>query len=137
MEGEKATPTEREWLLMEAIWDSAGGLTSAEILTRVRMTDEMTDRTERVLLHHLCKKGLVRYTVDEHDSRVYHYFANVTREECLEKKRKEFVDTYYRGSEAGAVASFLGSMKLSDEQVKELEKLLTKSKKKGKKKHGK
>ena len=28
-------PTEREWLLMEAIWDGEEGITSSEILKRV------------------------------------------------------------------------------------------------------
>ena len=124
MLNEEALPTEREWLLMEVIWDSEDGITSGEILERVNLMDEMTPRTERVLLHHLCKKGLVGYTVDEHDSRLYHYFAKCTREECLAMKRKSFVDTYYRGDTSMALASFLHSVVLTDEQVKELEAIL-------------
>lgn len=128
----ESLPTEREWILMEVIWDSEAGITSGEILERVNRIDEMTPRTERVLLHHLCKKGLVGYTVDENDSRVYHYFPECTREECLELKRKSFVDTYYRGDESRALTSFIHGVVLDDEQIKELEEILESSK--GKKK---
>ena len=128
MLNEESLPTEREWLLMEVIWDSEDGITSGEILERVNRIDEMSPRTERVLLHHLCRKGLVGYTVDEHDSRLYHYFAKCTREECLELKRKSFVDTYYRGDESMALASFIHGVVLTDDQIKELTELLESNK---------
>ena len=125
-------PTEREWLIMEAIWDCKNeSITSAEILKRVQSRGEMSDRTERVLLHHLVKKGLVGYTVDEHDSRLYHYFAKETRENCLKAKRQDFIDTYYRGNRAGAAASFLQGLDLSDKELKALERVLKERKKHG------
>ena len=123
-------PTEREWLLMEAIWDGEEGITSSEILKKVQESDDMSDQTERVLLHHILRKGLVGYTVDEHDSRVFHYYPKITREECLKQKQKDFVETYYRGSQSGAAASFLQTAELSDKDIKELEKILRQRKKK-------
>ena len=123
-------PTEREWLLMEAIWDGEEGITSSEILKKVQESDDMSDQTERVLLHHILRKGLVGYTVDEHDSRVFHYYPKKTREECLKQKQKDFVETYYRGSQSGAAASFLQTAELSDKDIKELEKILRQRKKK-------
>lgn len=126
---EERMPTEREWLLMEVIWDRGDTITSSEILQQVQALDEMSDRTERVLLHHLVKKDLVGYTVDEHDSRVYHYFAKRTREECLREKQRSFIDAYYRGSGAGAAASFLQGIDLSDTEISELEDILRQRKK--------
>ena len=123
----ESMPTEREWLIMEAIWDGREGITSAEILDEINKTGEMTLRTERVLLHHLCRKGLVGYTVDEKDNRVYHYFAKCSREECLELKRKEFINTYYKGDGSMAAVSFLKEIVLTDAQIKELEEILLES----------
>ena len=140
MRNEDNMPTEREWLLMEAIWDYEDrfddtdheeGITSSEILKRVRLKNEMTDRTERVLLHHLVKKGLVSYMVDASDSRVYHYYSQKTREECLRDKEQDFIDIYYRGSRMGAVASMINDPELSDQEIQELEKMLKKRKKNG------
>ena len=124
MDREEMLPTEREWLIMDAVWDSDNRPTSAEILNRIDEAAKLDSRTERVLLHHLCRKGLLGYVVDEHDSRVYHYYPLRTREECLREKSRDFVDTYFRGSNSVAVAAMLKNAAFTDEQLKELEEIL-------------
>ena len=109
---------------MEAVWDSEDKPTSAEILARIDKNAGMDTRTERVLLHHLCKKGLLGYDADERDSRVYHYFALRTREECQREKSRDFVNAYFRGDGSFAVASFLRDASFTDEQIRELEQIL-------------
>ena len=121
---EEMLPTEREWLIMDAVWDSDDQPTSAEILSRIDEDAKLDMRTERVLLHHLCRKGLLGYVVDERDSRVYHYYPLRTREECQRAKSQDFVDAYFRGSGIGAVAAFLQNTPFTDEQIKELEAIL-------------
>ena len=137
MGNDEKMPTEREWLLMEAIWGyeekngkNGEGITSNEILDIVCKTDEMTVRTERVLMHHLVRKGLVGYTVDANDSRIYHYFSKKSKKECLKEKQQAFIDVYYRGSRVGAAASLIRDAELSEKDIKELKKIL-KQKKKG------
>ena len=117
-------PTEREWLIMEAVWDSGKALTSAEILGRIDKGEHLGARTERVLLHHMCKKGLLGYTVDERDSRVYHYYPLRTREECLREKSADFIHTYFRGSSSLAAAALLKNAAFTDEQLRELAEIL-------------
>ena len=124
MDREDMLPTEREWLIMDAVWDSDSQPTSAEILNRIDESAKLDARTERVLLHHLCRKGLLGYVVDERDSRVYHYYPMRTREECLREKSRDFVDTYFRGSNSVAVAAMLKNAAFTDEQLKELEEIL-------------
>lgn len=120
----EGTPTEREWLIMEAVWDSADCPTSAEILRRMCPNAGMDARTARVLLHHLCKKGLLGYREDERDSRVYHYYALRTREACLREKSRAFVNAYFRGSGSSAVAAFLRDASFTGEQIQELQAIL-------------
>ena len=124
MDREEMLPTERDWLIMDAVWDSGDQPTSAEILSRIDEAAKLDARTERVLLHHLCRKGLLGYVVDERDSRVYHYYPLRTREECLREKSRDFVDTYFRGSNSVAVAAMLKNAAFTDEQLKELEEIL-------------
>ena len=121
-------PTEREWLIMETVWDSGEALTSAEILSRIDETENLCAQTERVLLHHLCKKGLLGYRVDERDSRVYHYYPLRTREECLREKSAAFINTYFRGSSSGAAAALLKTAAFTDEQLAELAAILAERK---------
>ncbi len=124
MDREEMLPTEREWLIMDAVWDSGDRPTSAEILNRIDEAAKLDARTERVLLHHLCRKGLLGYVVDERDSRVYHYYPLRTREECQREKSRDFVDTYFRGSGSVAVAALLKNAAFTDEQLRELEEIL-------------
>ena len=121
---DESMPTEREWLIMEAVWDSGEALTSAEIFERIDERENLCARTGRVLLHHLCKKGLLGYTVDERDSRVYHYHPLRTREECLSWKSADFINTYFRGSGSLAVAAFLKTASFTGEQLQELAAIL-------------
>ena len=132
MDREEMLPTEREWLIMDAVWDSDDQPTSSEIFSRIDEASKLDARTERVLLHHLCRKGLLGYIVDEHDSRVYHYYPLRTREECLHEKSRDFIDTYFHGSSSVAVAALLKNAAFTDEQLKELEAIL-KSRKDGEK----
>lgn len=109
---------------MEAVWDSKEALTSAKILDRIDKSKKLSARTARVLLHHLCEKGLLGYSVDERDSRVYHYYPLRTREECLREKSEDFVNTYFRGSSSVAAAAFLKNASFTDEQLRELAAIL-------------
>ncbi|MBR1701957.1 MAG: BlaI/MecI/CopY family transcriptional regulator [Lachnospiraceae bacterium] len=127
MDRGKVTPTESEWLIMDAVWEIGDGVTSAEIIKRIHETDDMTVRTIRVLITLLIKKGLLTYTVDDHDSRVYHYYALRTKEECLEDKRRDFADSYFHGDKTLAAAAFLQGLVLTDEQIAELEAILEQS----------
>ena len=132
MDRDELLPTEREWLIMDAVWDSEDQLTSSEILVRIDEAAKLDARTERVLLHHLCRKGLLGYVVDEHDSRVYHYYPLRTRDECLREKSRDFIDAYFRGDSSFAVTALLKNASFTDEQLKELEAIL-KSRKEGEK----
>lgn len=136
-------PSETEWLVMETIWNSGGSLTSAEMIERLKQlrgrpgfagedsavlqdmsARELSPKTVRVLVNRLCQKGLLDYTVDAQDSRVYHYFAKRTREECLREKSRHFVDSYFSGSGSGAVAALIQNMELSDKERQELQEIL-------------
>ncbi len=84
----------------------------------------MSPRMVRVLINRLCQKGVLGYTVDEHDLRVYHYFVLKSKEECQKEKSRKFVDSYFGGSRKNAMAALLQSTDLTEEQFTELEEIL-------------
>ena len=84
----------------------------------------MSSRMVRVLLNRLWQKGVLSYTVDEHDLRVYHYTVEKSKEECQKEKSRKFVDSYFEGSQKNAMAALLQSTKLTEEQFQELEEIL-------------
>ena len=118
------TISDAEWGVMQALWGSAGPLTSAEIVMRVKSGRDRSPRTIKTLLQRLVAKGFVKYTVDEADSRVYHYAPKVTEEECIQRENRDFVSQYYRGDVGGMLARFINESDLSEEQIRELSALL-------------
>ncbi len=124
MPKESATPSESEWQIMEALWASENDLTTLEIQRCIQPRSKMTLRMVRVLTNRLLQKGLVGYTVDEKDSRVYHYHALQTKEECLRIKSQKFVSSYFAGDHASAFAALLKVCTLTEAQIQELEQIL-------------
>lgn len=126
--GKETTPSETEWLVMEVIWASEGGITASEIIQDLEGSLKVSARTIRVLVNRLLAKGVIRHQVDEKDSRVYHYYVVKSREECLAEKQERFVRNFFGGNSTLAVASFIENSHLSDEQFSQLEQLVEKMK---------
>lgn len=124
----ETTPSETEWLVMEVIWNAEGDIIASEIIQKLKGTLDVTARTIRVLINRLLSKGVIGYKVDEKDSRVYHYYALKTKEECLSEKQNRFVRNYFGGNSTLAAASFIEKSQLSREQLSELEQLVEKLK---------
>ncbi len=125
MNMEQQTPSETEWQVMEIVWASETSLTSQEIIKSMEQGDKsLSPKTIRVLINRLCQKEILDYTVDEKDSRVYHYYAAKTKEECIKEKSRHFVDSYFSGNQTKALATLITGAHLNDAQMKELRKLL-------------
>lgn len=126
MAKEDITPS--EWRIMEVLWSSGTPLTSSEVYKKMQGNVDMSLRMVHVLMNRLNQKNIIGYTVDEHDSRVYHYYVLKQKEECMKEKSRKFVDSYFSGSGTNAMMALLQSFALTDEQIKELEEILEKSK---------
>ncbi|MDE7366574.1 MAG: BlaI/MecI/CopY family transcriptional regulator [Lachnospiraceae bacterium] len=126
----ETTPSQSEWLVMEVFWASDTSLTAKEVIKKMREKSDMSPRMVRVLLNRLWQKGVLSYTVDEHDARVYHYSVEKSKEECQKEKSRKFVDNYFEGSRKNAMAALLQSAKLTEEQFRDLEEILEQCKEK-------
>ena len=120
----ETTPSKSEWLIMEVFWACDTSLTAKEVIGKIRDKSDMSPRMVRVLINRLCQKGVLSYTVDEHDLRVYHYSAMKSKEQCQKEKSRKFVDNYFGGSQKNAMAALLQSGKLTKKQFRELEEIL-------------
>ncbi len=132
MRKDERAPSESEWRIMEILWQSETSLTSAEVIRRMKGTDDpMTPKMIRVLMNRLTQKRLLGYEVDPADSRVYHYTPLRPRDECLKEKTENFTDSYFSGNKTraatNAISALLQSFDLTDEQIEELEEILRRS----------
>ena len=126
----ETTPSQSEWLIMEVFWANETSMTAKEVIKKMQEKSDMSSRMVRVLLNRLWQKGVLSYTVDEHDLRVYHYSVQKSKEECQREKSRKFVDSYFEGSRKNAMAALLQSAKLTEEQFRELEEILEQCKEK-------
>ena len=122
--------TQSEWQIMEVVWADGAPLTSSEVYKRMQGNADMSQRMVRVLMNRLNQKNILGYMVDERDSRVYHYYALKSKEECVEEKTRKVVESYFKGSQKNAMAALLQSAELTKEQLRELEEILEQCKKK-------
>lgn len=125
------TPSENEWQIMEVIWKAQRPVTASEVIEQVADRMNITKKTVRVMLNRLVAKGVLDYTLDKKDARVYHYYPLRSREECIEIKSSRFLKHYFSGRSALAVASFLQQGEVSEEELEELSRLVEKMKKQG------
>lgn len=128
----ETTPSQSEWLIMEVFWASDTSLTAKEVIKRIRERASMSPRMVRVLINRLCQKGVLSYTVDEHDARVYHYTVVKSKEQCQKEKSRKFVDNYFAGNQTNAMAALLQNAELTEEQYRELEEIIEQCKEKDK-----
>lgn len=129
----ETTPSQSEWLIMEVFWANETSMTAKEVIKKMQEKSDMSSRMVRVLLNRLWQKGVLSYTVDEHDLRVYHYSVQKSKEECQKEKSRKFVDSYFEGSRKNAMAALAQSAKLTEEQFQELEEILEQCREKDKK----
>lgn len=118
------TPSENEWLVMEIIWKAGRSMTAAEVIKELKDSVCISDKTIRVMINRLVAKGVLEYSVDEKDARIYHYRAARSREECQALKSDRFVKNFFGGDVSLAIASFLRSARISGEQLEELRNLV-------------
>ena len=72
-------------------------------------------------LTRLCEKGFLEVVKDASPHR---YVPLVSREVCEKEERRSFLDRVYQGSAGRMVAAFVRDGDLSEEDVRELRKLL-------------
>lgn len=123
MSRQDGTLTSAQFEIMRLLWDSAAGLTVAEIWTAVRQRREVSRTTVLNLVDRLEKRNWLRR--EKHEG-LFRYFANVDRETTEAKLSAEFVGEYFDGSPASFLLSLLGSQKISASEIRQLKSLLAK-----------
>ena len=121
--------SEAEWPIMESLWDK-GSATAAEIVAVVTSRRPAAMRTVKTLIRRLIAKGLVAFTVDEHDSRIYHYRPLISREAGVMDKNRSLLDLVYNNDVGELLANFARSADLTGEEINRLREIL-KDKEKG------
>lgn len=113
--------SESEWVIMEALWESAPQ-TASEVTKTVRESTSWAENTVRTLLTRLVEKGALKTAENASGTRTY--LPAVKRETCVRAESQSFLDRIFGGAAKPLLVHFAQNSKLTPEEVKELKKLL-------------
>lgn len=119
----KPNITETEWPIMEVLWEKRTA-TSSEIIDKVTRNCDISVRTVKALINRLLTKKAITYSRDEHDSRMYHYWAAVSRSDLIKEKNRSLLSMVYGNNPMKLLTRFVRDAKLSPEDIAELHELL-------------
>lgn len=112
--------SEREWTVLGVLWDG-GGAGLGEITQALRGETGWNRNTVLTYLTRMEAKGLVAI---EKEGYPRQYRAALSREDCQAQARDSFLRQVYRGSTGDLVAAFLKEKPISEEERRELRRLL-------------
>jgi BlaI family penicillinase repressor len=117
--------SETEWEVMRAVW-AGHPATSAEIVARLIAADPTWHpKTARTLLARLVGKGALASTAD---GRAFRYRPLFEESECVAAASDSFLDRVFGGALTPMLAHFVGRRELSPAEIRELEELLARRK---------
>lgn len=112
----------RERELLEALV-KAGPATAGEL--RSRLTDPPGNSAVRSLLSRLERRGLIRHEVRD---QTYVYHLAQAEADARNSAVERFVDTFFGGSSTKAALTLLGNSRPSEEELRQLERLIAAAK---------
>ncbi len=113
-----------EFEIMRAIWQSEEPVTSVMLTEKLKALLPERDwkqQTVMTMLVRLEKKGFLR---SEKTGKERLYYSRLSEEEYLKVEAESFRDRFEGGSFSGLVKALNGGEKISEEDIKELQKWL-------------
>jgi BlaI family penicillinase repressor len=112
--------SDAEWEVMLLLWEQSP-LTAANVVATLAPVHNWNERTVKTLLSRLVKKGALSV---EPDGKRYLYSAAVSRDACVRRESRTFLDRVFGGSASPMLAHFVREGGLNEKQIKELRSLL-------------
>jgi BlaI family transcriptional regulator, penicillinase repressor len=119
----KRTPriSETEWKVMKVVWTLAP-CSAGQIIEALTDTDpEWHPRTVKAFLNRLVSKKVLGF---RKEGRAYLYRPLVAEKDCVDAASKSFLDLVFGGSLKPMLAHFVEHKKLSDDEIRELRRML-------------
>src|SRR5262245_9016716 len=109
-----------EWEVMNAIWSDRAG-TAVEIFHALPEGHGWKQRTVNTFLARLVEKGVLKV---DRSARPQRYEPLFRRDECVADEGESFLQRVVQGATGSLVLHFAKRGELTDEEIRELERLL-------------
>ena len=113
-----------EWEVLNVLWDRSAA-TAVEVCAALAGQQDWHPKTVGTFLTRLVQKGLVKV---KRDGKVNLYSPRRTREACLRVESDSFLRRVFRGATAPLLLHFVEQAELSDDEIRELERVLKRKK---------
>lgn len=114
--------SEAEWLVMKVIWDE-NPITSKRVVEVLSGSTPWKPKTIKTLLSRLVQKGAVGY---ENEGRGYLYYPLIEEAVLVKAESQSFLKRVFRGALKPMIATMVESKDLSQEEIEDLKRLLSK-----------
>lgn len=118
--------SDAEFEVMNIIWKYAP-ISTNDIIEHLSKKTKWHPKTVQTMLFRLEKKGVI---IHEKEGRIYIYSPLVQKEDYLKAEEKLFVNRFYDGALSQMVVNFLNHNELTNEDIKDLQAILDKKRKK-------
>lgn len=112
--------SDAEWIVMNLVWDS-GPIEAAEAIEHTAAANGWSAATVKTMLHRLVRKGALQADAN---GKKYVYRAAVSREDCVRRASRSFIDRVFGGHAAPALLHLVGASKLSPAEIAQIRELL-------------
>jgi len=113
--------SDTEWEVMKVVWANAPCPAGQIIESLVRRDPTWHPKTVKAFLNRLVRKGALGF---RKEGRAYVYRPQVKEEDCVDAASTSFLQRVFGGSLKPMLAHFVERRKLSDEEIRELRRLL-------------
>jgi BlaI family transcriptional regulator, penicillinase repressor len=112
--------SDAEWEVMKAVW-AHQPVPASEVVDQLGRERRWAPRTVKTMLNRLVAKGALAYDVD---GKRFLYRAKVNRDACVRHESRSFLSRVFGGAVTPAVVHLLTHSKLSDDELRQLRRIL-------------
>src|SRR5258708_726046 len=113
--------SDTEWEVMKVVW-AQGPCSAGQIIEALSLRDATWHpKTVKAFLNRLVRKGALGF---RKEGRAYLYRALVREEDCVDAASESFLERVFGGSLKPMLAHFVERKKLSEGEIRELQRLL-------------
>ena len=112
--------SDAEWEVMKAVWERQP-VPASDVVEQLGRERKWAPRTVKTMLNRLVAKGALAYEVE---GKRFLYKAKVNRDACIRRESRSFLSRVFDGSVTPAVVHLLTHSNLSDDELKQLRRIL-------------
>jgi BlaI family penicillinase repressor len=112
--------SDAEWQVMKIIWDKSP-ITANEVIEKLKPNTQWKPKTIKTLIKRLVDKKALGF---HNEGKAYLYYPIVPENEALKVESEAFLKKVFNGSLNLMLANFIEDERLSEQEIKELKRII-------------